>query len=170
MPASPNPQPASDAAAPPAYQVYHMFFMHLANLDAFAAKLEADGKDGKRWRTHDERFAGLTADEGDTMRKVAFDCNKALEDQDKKIQDAIRAIRQQYPNTFPIVPPPELDQLWTDRTQIILSHMKQLQSLLGDSSFQKLDDYVQSNFHPVKQNLPSSAPLKSPNKGQGPSQ
>jgi hypothetical protein len=161
-----------NSPAPQNYQIYHIFFMHLANFDSLAAKLEANGKKADGLRTHDQRLAGLTVEEGALVKKVAYDCNQQVAAVEKRFQEAVAEFRQQHSNDqFPLrALPPDLQQLWARRAQIINSEIDQLQILLGQTSFQKLDNWVQANFRPVRQSVPVPSQMKSPSSGQGPSQ
>lgn len=149
----PVPKHKPDDPVPSPSTIYHIFFMHLAQLDSVAAKMEAGGKSGNHWRTHDQVLAGLTAAEGDALKKVAYDCNQAMAEQNVKIQNEITSIRRQSPKGQGLTPTPELDQLWSGRAQIINSYIGQLHSRLGETSFKKLDAYVKRNFVPTKIDL-----------------
>ncbi len=130
------------------YVKYRVFFRHLANLDQHATEVEAKGKNGDGWRTHEQRAIGLNADEGTILKQIAYDCNQAVEDQDAKIKAGLDAFRAQYPHGqfAKVEPPQELVQLWQERTQIITSHIEQLKSALGGPSFYKVDRYVQTLY------------------------
>lgn len=156
-----------DDPVPAPYMVYQLFFMHLANLDALAERLDAKGEDGNAWRTHEQKRARLTPEEGEIMKRVAYDCNQALQEQDKRIHDAIFSFRHQYPNgqLRNVQAPQEVQELWMGRIQIINSHIDQLRALLGDSSFQKLDDWVLRDFPREKKRAPvprQTSPLPEP--------
>src|ERR1700731_3243915 len=62
----------------PPYLIYSFFFLHLDNLDQVALQEEAKGNNGDGWRTHEQRAAQLTDDEGLILKQVAYDCNKAI--------------------------------------------------------------------------------------------
>jgi hypothetical protein len=165
-----TPHTSSDPVPPPRV-VYQFFFQNLAHFDAMAAELEAEGKDGSRWRTHVQRLAGLTVTEGQILKEVAFDCNKQTEANDKRIGGMIKVLRQQYPlSQYLKIPSPELDQLWEKRTQIINDHIVELQVLLGQTSFQKLDDYVQGPFRSARKDPSVPSQANTPAAKQGPRQ
>lgn len=62
----------------PKWLSYESYFEHIAGLDKAAAQLEAQGKDGKPWRTFEQHQTGLTDEEGATLKKIAYDCNQAV--------------------------------------------------------------------------------------------
>jgi hypothetical protein len=161
----------ADEPGPPTHVMYSFFFQNLALLEALAAAKEAKGEDGSGWRTHTLRVAGLSDSEAATVKLVAFDCNKQVDEQDKKIGAAIKAFRQQYPRQqYPTLQSPEVNALWAGRLDIINSHIQQLQLLLGPARFQTLDQYVQGHFRPVKMSLPIPTQTSTPAKEAGPQQ
>jgi len=138
------------------YVVYRFFFEHLENLDKGADYFEAEGKDGSEFRSYEQKAANLTELEGQVMKQVAFDCNRAVEQVMAKQKAMIDALRAQYPHTpiykipavYHVPLPPELAEFDQQKKQIINDHINQLKSLIGDASFQKLDAYVKKRFHP----------------------
>jgi hypothetical protein len=129
---------------------YRAFFKLIAAIDEFADKLEKEGKPdaAKAWRTHLQRGAGLSEEEGVLMKEIAFDFNQAQASKTVELKAAIAALRIQHAGS---VSPqasltPELAQLEADRQQILNSHLDQLKSQLGAQSFSKLDAYTQDLF------------------------
>ncbi|HZI58596.1 MAG TPA: hypothetical protein VFF39_17580 [Verrucomicrobiae bacterium] len=152
------PQIPSDVSPLPAWVTYRFFFLHVANLDKVAAQEEANGKEGEKWRTHDQRVARLSEEEGKIVRQEAHDCNQEVSDMDAKIQAEASVFRTQYPTgrDRDILLPPELEYRWQQRIQIINSHIDQLRLMLGEDSFQKLDSYVHRDFEPVVMTVPDT--------------
>jgi hypothetical protein len=146
------PSAPADTTPAPIWVTYHFFFFHVENLDRVAAEEDAKGKEGGKWRTHDQRAAGLSEEEGKILHQKAHDCNQEVNNTDAKLQARVRDFHGQIPNEqiHDIASLPELDQLWQQRIQIINSYVDRLRSMLGEESFQKLDSYVRSNFQPVK--------------------
>jgi len=143
----------------PDYVTYRFFFTHLANLGQLADTLEKAGKDGSKWRTHDQHAAGLSDAEGQILTQVAQDCNQSLKTEDTKIQASITAFHNQFPNGqfVHVSAPPELSQFENEKIQAINTHIEQLKSQLGQDSFNKLDTYVKSTFKPAIVTLPAGA-------------
>lgn len=126
--------------------VYRFFFAHLENLDRVASQLEAAGKDGKGWRSHEQRAAGLSADEGAALKRVAADCNLAVKQHRARMRAALAA-RPGRGKSFQ-EPSPELRQLAQDGEQIVDRRIEELRSRLGEPAFQKLDSYLRKSFKP----------------------
>jgi len=141
----------------------------VANLDRVAAQEEARGKDGDKWRTHDQRAAGLSEDEGTIVRQVAHDCNQAVSTMDAHIQMEASTLRTNNPTgqgrNTPL--PATLEYRWQQRIQIITSHIDQLRSMLGEDSFQKLDGYVHREFEPNVMTVPGAPVLPAKDKPLG---
>jgi hypothetical protein len=146
----------------PSYFLYEMLFNNMAMLDRVA---DQDDKQGKhematRWRTHDQRGAGLNETEGAILKEIALDCNKAVQEQDAKINAVLQKLDAQRVPGVRVSPSPELVQLDQDRRAIIEAHIEKLREALGEGSFAKLDHYVRSEFHAEVTN-PSSKPSSS---------
>jgi hypothetical protein len=136
---------------------YRFFFGHLATLDRVATRLEAAGKDGLPFRTHDQRAAGLSREDGVLLKHVAYDCLRQLAEQDAKVRAAIAAFRAQNaaPDLRTIEAHPEFAELDRETALIISSHIDALRSQLGSKAFGKVDAYVHASFHPVEQPAPA---------------
>src|SRR5437660_12724905 len=165
----PVPSAPADTTPAPIWVTYHFFFLHVENLDKVAAEEEAKGKEGAKWRTHDQRAAGLSEEEGKILRQKAHDCNREVNEVDAKFQAGVQDFHGQVPNeqVRKVTPLPELDQLLQQRIQIINSSVDRLRSMLGEESFQKLDSYVRSNFQPVAVQTPDTPASVSKSKHPG---
>lgn len=134
----------------PAYVLYRFFFLHLANLNQVAAKVEKAGdKEGAAaLRNHEQHAAGLSEEKAAIVNQVASECNQAVAEEDAKIKAAIAAFQAQYPRGqyLKVQPPAGLLDLQQQRIQIIQSHIDRLHSQLGEESFQRLDAHVQKRF------------------------
>ncbi|MES1243970.1 MAG: Ig-like domain-containing protein [Acidobacteriota bacterium] len=133
--------PAAQAAPPPALEVpdrpdpveFDLFFLHLANLDAAADEAEAAGRPAeevKPWRSHDQRAAGLTDEEGAILRQVAGGCRQFLKERDDWRRLAGTAASQAPAGRKPIVG----------------SSVDELRARLGEEAFRKLYQYVHAKF------------------------
>jgi hypothetical protein len=163
---------SSSRTGVPNYIVYEFFFRNVSNLDRVAHQADLAGKQQEAlgWRRHDQMAAGLTDTEGDILREVAFDCNKATQELERKVTTAIDTFRSQPGHDRSVPLPAEIGQMWDQRSVIINAHIDQLRVALGPNSFQKLDDYVQSSFTPhtiaPHKPSPSPAPAKVPGSQQ----
>src|SRR5579859_547863 len=158
---------SADTDTAPEWMIYEFYFTHVTNLEEAADEEEkqmtekketADGSNVSPWRTHEQRTVGLTDDEAKTLREVALDCKSALKVQEQKMAVFRDEYRTQHPERLADPQPaPEYVQLWEERTQIIKDHIEQLKLSLGDSTFQKLDEYVKREFAPDIKKVTSPA-------------
>jgi len=133
----------------PEHTVYRIFFSHLETLDHVAEKLEAEGKNEDDLRTHEQRTAGLSKDEGIIMKQVAFDCNQVLRDQKAKQHAQLAARRaRSAKGANASLPRSERRRAISERNEAVNAHVAQLRAMLGDASFEKLDAYVNSIIQP----------------------
>jgi hypothetical protein len=144
----------------PKWLSYESYFEHIAVLDKAATQLEAKGKDGKPWRAFEQHQTGLTDEEGSTLKKTAYDCNQAVKEIDEKFQKVKTDFHSQHPSDFyRYQRPPELEQLWADRQQVIEFHINELRRGLSEESFQRLDSHVHSIYGVTKRvGRPSPSP------------
>jgi hypothetical protein len=146
------------AAEVPNWVRYRFFFLHLASLDKLAADQEAKGKDGKAWRTHAQRAAGLSEEEGKIMKQIAFECNQAASDVTAQADALMATYRTQVAAAPTAVPPAEQRrQLAEQKIQIINAHIDRLRSMLGDTAFQKLDTYLKETFKAEVRTSPATS-------------
>jgi len=136
-------------AGVPQNVLFEFLFSNISDFNRFA---DSDDKAGKhssaaRWRTHDQRAAGLNDAEGQILQETALDCLRALKEQDAKIHTFLEKDRAQATPGVMGPPPPELIQLVEERKKIVSNHVDRLREALGDASFNKLDTYVHSSFH-----------------------
>jgi hypothetical protein len=164
--APPGWQSTTVPAAPvvPDRILYHFFFIHVVNLDKAADKMEAEGKKADYYRDLDQKGAGLTNDEGATVKQVAHDCIQLLEDQKATIKATIDARRALLP-TPPknLITRSEMAQNGAARDATLNEHLAQLKNLLGDESFAKLDAYVKNLIHPKIVDAPAKPPERAIN-------
>lgn len=144
---------------------FELFFRHIANLNKIA---DHDDKAGEhiwaaRWRTHDQREAGLNDSEGQILQETTMDCLRMLKEHDAEFNVAAAKFRAQLKPGEPIQIPPELVQMGETRKKIVSDHIERLKEALGDTSFNKLDSYVRSIFQPQVV-VPNPAPLSTTGK------
>jgi hypothetical protein len=160
----------ADTPTPPDWVTYNFFFRHLAALDKVADKREAIGKteEAAAWRTYEQRSAGISAEAAAILKQVAYECNDAVNAQDERLQSAavaFKAARERSPQkeaSLQAPAPPEVMQLWDERSQIINARIDQLQSRLGTEAFGKLDRYVRAAFRPASMPRGEVAPVNDP--------
>jgi hypothetical protein len=149
----------------PDYILYDMFFRHAKAMDQVAAKQEADGESGDDFRNLDWKRSGLTEDEGATMKQIAYDCLRELDDLSQQMRARILAAggdpdcRCTHSAPAGSVAPP-----YESRRQIIEDHIALLKVRLGDESFAKLDHYVRGllGYSGTNRLAPHPLPLPKP--------
>ena len=127
--------------------IYRFFFQIVENADHQAEKMESEGKNADELRTHYQREAGLTADEGTTMKQIAYECNQALKDRAARKAEAREAYGTawrpscctQGVHSHDATEPPH------ETRDLVNSFTERLRSMLGESSYQKLDAYIKRN-------------------------
>lgn len=110
--------------------------------------MDKEGKDGSSMRGYEAHAAGLNRAEEAVLKRVAFDCNQALAELDRKRAEIAVAFQALHPGkeSFQASPPPEMKQLQQVKKTIIQSHIDELKSNLGPATFQKLDAYVEQRM------------------------
>jgi len=155
----------------PASMIYQFFFLHVANLEQVAQTEHQKGNEKRagRWRTYDQRAAGLNATEGRLVKQLALDCNKELKDQSQKLQTLVNDFHAQHPNgEFAKLPvPQEVVDMTEQGPRTIDSYIDRLRLELGEEPFKKLDSYVRTSFRPVSVQIPSQLFASSPVAAQG---
>jgi hypothetical protein len=165
-PQSPTARRLTHSAVPSDF-LYETLFDNMAMLDRIAEQDDRQGKHemAARWRTHDQRAAGLNETEGEILKEVALDCHQAVQEQNAKIIALLQKLDAQRVPGVKVQPSPELVQLNQDRTAIIEAHIEKLREALGEGSFAKLDHYVRSTFH-AETTKPSQQPSSTPANGK----
>src|SRR5262245_20750797 len=121
-----------DAWDPVQLAEFHVFFKHLANLEAAADAAEAADStfDASSWLTVTQRAAGLTDFEGTVLKEAASGCLQALNNHDAEMKAAAA--------TGTAVPP--------DWSQNVASALDELRLQLGEERFQALAAYIHKAF------------------------
>lgn len=149
--------PASQASSPsriPLPILYREFLAYQNHLDAAAAALQAQGKDGSWLRNHFQDKLGFNDQQFASVRQTAVQLAAELKAQDAKAKAIIDQIHAQYPHTItdpsqlPPVPP-ELIALQKGRDAIVAREIANLKTALGKTAASKLDSFLEHNFAPT---------------------
>jgi hypothetical protein len=139
----------------PDHITYDQLFRLVRLLDEQAAKLQAEGLDGKIWSEYFQRESGLTLQEVSVLRQTAAEFQIEIEPIDRRANEILVKRRAAYPGgqipegTQLPPPPTELIQLQEQRNQIALNKRDQLNNLLGTgagSSGERFALFVQQNI------------------------
>lgn len=146
FPAATN-QAVSPAAAPlPDYAAAEMVLSLLPTFENVAAKMQAQGKDGRIWSNYLQRHLGFTQQQVAAMRQISTDFKTAvlpIQNRAKQIITQRRAARASGQPTTP--PPTELISLQQQRQTLALQYSNRLRTSLGAAPFQQLQQLLQRN-------------------------
>lgn len=149
--------PATQASSPTRVRLpilYRESLAYQSHLDAAAAALQAQGKDGNWLRNHFQEKLGFSDQQFASVRQTAVRLAEELKAQDAKAKAIIDAIHAQYPRTItdPSQLPPvplELIALQKGRDAIVAQEIANLKTALGASAASKLDSFLEHNFAPT---------------------
>lgn len=146
----------NDVPPPLTRTTYNVYFRHLAHLEEAAEQNEAlgDHAQAERWRTHEQRMVGLTDQATATLKRVGLDCNRAIDELDRKISEFVQA-------PHGLEPPPELKQLFQARDRTIDEHVDQLRTGLGPPAFERLERHIRATMQPPPKRSPTATTPKS---------
>jgi len=131
--------------------VYYQLFRHQVAMKKKAGELEKLGNDGKFLRGFYQREAKLNDHQAKQFDEIASSCDEAVAAQDTKAKAIIDAALHNNGNgklpkgTSPPVAPPELQDLWNERNEIILRARDRLRVVFGPQEFQRFDQFVRNN-------------------------
>lgn len=126
---------------------YRLFFKHVVAMQQLADDREKAGntKSAEGWRTHDQRLAGLTQEEGNLLKQVATECVNGLSERDTEIAKIYSGARSSGgPSSSDLG---TLRELRAEKETVLQSHIDSIRVALGESSFSKLDTYVTALFN-----------------------
>ena len=151
--------------------LYRFFFRHLANLDVQANNVDAQGQDGSDLRNYYQTILSLTGQETASLKQGGSRCMTAVKQVDQQAQTIIQQLRAPFPGGYippgsaPPPPNPQLTQLTQTRDSVTNSQIQALQTALGPATFEKVDNYVKTQFAsqvstvPIAPNPPTGGPL-----------
>ncbi len=150
--------PPRPGLPPPQARVYDHVFRQINGLEKAADDADVKGNHGKAngYRKHFQNKFGLKDNEATVLKGHAKALAQKLANQDKKAADIIQRERKKFPGgrmpkgQKPPAAPPELDGLWTERTQMITDEVDGLKRDLGADTFSKLDKFAQNQYAAVK--------------------
>ena len=156
--ANPNSQPLNNATQAqgnsdiPIHIVYGMLFRELLALKKEATAREAKGEAAAHLRQYPQRHLQLDAQQAQTIQTIAEQYTQEVMPVDKEAKRIIGAARARYPHgELPVgatpPPPPEgLKPLEAKRTELLLKAREQVRTTLGDTTFQRFDDFVRQDI------------------------
>jgi hypothetical protein len=132
--------------------IYRHLFHHIVMLNQEAQQEELQGNDGSAIRTLYQRLAQLSDEQAHTLDKIATNCDLQVESINTDAKRLIYQYREQSANTNRSQSQPqmasELTALQGQHDAVILQSRDSLHSALGDTEFQRFDQFVQSVITP----------------------
>jgi hypothetical protein len=135
-------QPPLVAPPHPSFLTDHLIFLflfkHVTVTEAHANELLAEGKDDSPERHRFMNAAHLTSQEEALLKSTAADSVSAVAAFDANAASVVSSLKAQYPSlsTLPTAGLQQLQNLDSQRQQIVLNHMASLQSGMAPGRFQ----------------------------------
>lgn len=121
----------------------------LPTLDSAAAKMQAQGKDGRIWSNYLERHLGFAPQQIAIIRQVSTEFGAAVQPTHNRAKQIIAERRAARSNGQRATPaPPELIALQQHRQSLAVRYGTRLRTLLGNAPFQQLEQLFQRNNDP----------------------
>jgi len=133
------------------YRLYSAFFSVIKVTDLMADKAEARGKDPRGLtRKTIQTEARLTDTEYGAVRAAALDSNAQVDLKLKQQQEVIQPFIPKVPGgtNYPPDVGRQVANLQREMLQIVLDHIQQIKTALGDTRFQRFDQYVRTSIGP----------------------
>lgn len=162
LPAYCQSPPAKQATTVPDYILYDHFMLRVVWLETQANNLKAQGKDDTFLRSYIKLQAGLTTSEESSLKSISADSQA----QTTAIMNSAKALvaAGAIPATSQ-----QVQALLSQRQQIVVNHMSQLQAAFGSARYAVLDAYVRQNVKlGASVSIPAGiAPKSQPVSGSG---
>jgi hypothetical protein len=148
-----SPQENAPQVGPvPQSVVYRHLFHHIVLLNQQAQEAELQGNDGSALRTLYQRLAKLSDEQAHTLDKIATNCDLQVESINNDAKRIIYQYREQSAKTSQGQPEPQMAAELTDlqgkHDAVILQSRESLRTALGDTEFQRFDQFVQKIITP----------------------
>lgn len=144
---NPNPVLTPASSDPlPEYASAEMVLTLLPSLESAAAKMQAQGKDGRIWSNYFQRHLGFTQQQVAIMRQVANEFGVAVQATHNRARAIIAQRRAARASGQPATPPPaELLALQQQRQALALQYGNRLRILLGNEPYQQVKRILERN-------------------------
>jgi|GEM_PF-2444724 len=150
----------SPAGSIPEHIVYEELFYNVNFLKKKAEEIDRQGKDSSGLRSTYKKEAKLNDRENDSLFEIASNCQRDVDEMDKRAKQVITAFRSAVASMeikagqTPPPPPEELKTMQQERDGTILRARDQLRMIFGQEGFQRFDDYVQHSIKPRIRTVP----------------
>lgn len=157
---SPTPEDAQAVNAPK-HVVYGLLFREVAAFRKIAREKELRGEDGSFLHRHHKENIKLDDTQAEALAKGAEETDREVRKLDREARKIIDKGRARHPDgklkDGEALPPPpaELKALQQQRDAVIMKGREELRAALGDTEFQRFDEFVQQEvtkrMKPVKE-------------------
>jgi hypothetical protein len=128
--------PVNSVTGVPTYVLYNFFFFRVMGLQDQADRVKAKGQDDSAVRHLLQKQAGLTTQQEAQLNSIASDWGT----KDASVLGQIQTMAASGGSASP-----QFQALRSQRQQLLLDHLSQLQTTYGPGSFYLLDLYVKRN-------------------------
>ncbi len=131
--------------------MYRHVFSHIALLKKEGDELAAKDEDGAKVKDLYKHAAQLSDQQAELLEAIALDCQRNVEQQDKKAFKIIDAFKEKLKtlkpsDTHPSYPS-ELGILQTERDAMFLRSRDLLREALGDEEFSRFDSFLKDKIN-----------------------
>jgi hypothetical protein len=148
--------PAEASYGVPEHVIYrHLFHhAHVMNQEAQKAELRGDMQAAASLRSFYKHEAELNDEQARLFDQVGAECEREVNEQDRKAQVIIKRFRAQFPggrvpDGEPLPPPsPELVEMQAERNAIILRARDRLREALGEQGFNRFQHFIKVKVAP----------------------
>lgn len=136
---------------PSELMMYRHVFSHIALLKKEGDESAAKGEDGAKVKGLYKHAAQLSDQQAELLEAIALDCQRNVEQQDKKAFKIIDAFKEKLKtlkssDTRPS-PPSELGVLQAERDAIFLRSRDLLREALGDEEFNRFNSFLKDKIN-----------------------
>jgi hypothetical protein len=148
----------------PVHIVYGILFRELLAIKKEASAREAKGESAENLRQYPQRHLQLDSQQAQTIQTIAEQYTQEVAPVDKEARRIIGSARARFPHgempagATPPAPPDSLKPLEAKRTELLLKTREQVRAALGETTFQRFDDFVRQDIAKQMQTVTLATP------------
>lgn len=138
----------------PVEVVYDHIFSHIDFLNNKATEEERNNLSGTMLRNRYKDEAKLDERQARSLDRIAYQTNQELKKIDQQVELIVKKVRANYPQgrvpqgQKPPLPPQELLDLDTQRTNLLLQAINNLRAEFGEAEFTRFTEFVNQKIRP----------------------